>query len=132
MAMRKFYLIVTDEGEPSRVEEISKLDDLKSRVKELYAQRDKLTSRQLFVVYGERWSVTNGPFPYLVPPHGDNTGTNIPLFESPSPGKTDSDGFLGKSEEGLDAEYAKVTKALMLPKPDKSAEEVAPDSPFDS
>lgn len=130
MAVRKFYLILTDEGEPSKVEEVVGMDNLKKRVKELYSDRDKLTSRQLFVIYGERWNITKGPFPYLIPPHGTVTGQSIPLFDGPAPDVTDDDGFLSKTDDELDSHYAKVTKSLMAPTTPKQPQEQPPDSPF--
>lgn len=132
MPSRKFYLFITDEGEPTRVEEVITVDALKARVRQLYQERDKLTTRQAFVVFGERWNVTSGPFPYLVPPHGQDTGQNIPLFEQPSPGKTDEDGFLGKATDELDPEYAKVTRLLLPMKVAKPTEATPSESPFDS
>lgn len=132
MASRKFFLIITDEGKPSRAEQIDTLDELKKRVKALFVERDKLTSRQVFVVYGERWHITSGPFPYLIPPNGPHTGQSIPLFNQPVPEKTDDDGFLGRVETELDPVYAKVTKKLALPTPSDTPQEGSVDSPFDS
>lgn len=130
MAYRKFFVIVTDDGEPSKLLEFQTLEKMKPEVQKLYAEKDKLVDRQVYVIYGERWNVTKPPFPYLVPPHGDVTNNSIPLFEQPAPGAVDEGGFLHAPDEELDPQYAKVTQKLLPAAQEKEGADEAAESPF--
>jgi hypothetical protein len=131
MQNRNFFLFITDEGEPTKVEQFKSLDELRSRVKKLLAEKDKYISRQVHVVFGEKWEISAGPFPYIVPPNGDATGLRIPLFDEEKPQVPNPDGFLGVDNEDLDPHYVKATKS-MKDKAKKQPAQSDSDSPFDS
>jgi hypothetical protein len=127
----RFILVIVDEGEPGRVEELETKDQLIVRMQELFAERERLPTRQVFIVEGRRWFIVPGDFPYLVetPLAVDSVPNFIPLFTLPSPSLLATSDFLGTPEVGLDSEYSQVTKRLRA-KAETVESEDDSDSPF--
>jgi len=130
MANHRFFIVITEEGFPSRVTPADTVEEMKTIVRGLLAKKGPLSTLQVHVFHGEQWKITAGQLPYLLPPNHLHTGQSIPLFNTPQPGPIDEDGFLGIVDEDQDSDYAKVTKAA-IPSKNEPAEP-DPNSPFDS
>lgn len=130
MANHRFFVVITEEGFPSKVTPADTVEEMKAIVRGLFAKKGPLSTLQVHVFHGEQWKITTGPTPYLLPPNHLHTGQSVPLFTTPHPGPVDEDGFLGIVDEEQDSGYAKVTKAAAKPKNSSIGSD--PDGPFDS
>lgn len=130
VASHKFFVVITEEGFPSRVTTVDTVEEMKAIIKGLLTGKGQLSALQVHAFHGEQWKITTGPMPYLLPPNHLHTKQSVPLFDTPQPGLVDEEGFLGTSNEDQDPDYLKVTKAAVRAKGGSADPNL--DSPFDN